>query len=87
MHSLRATGASALLNAGVQEAVIQKRTGHKSMEALRLYERVSDEQQVAVLEILACGTKKELKAARTGKDDIEAEKKAKLVDHKQLPPL
>ena len=33
-HSLHATRASALFNAGVPEAVIQKRTGHKSTDAL-----------------------------------------------------
>ena len=92
-HSLRATGASALFNAGVLEAVIQKCTGHKSTEALRLYEHVSDEQQVAVSEILACGAKKatyeeQLKAARADKkDDTEAGKKPKLADQKELAPL
>ena len=69
-YSLRATGASALFSAGVPEAVIQKRTGHKSTEALRLYERVSEDQQVAVANILASGSKKttyeeQLKAARS----------------------
>ena len=52
-HSLRATGASSLFNAGVPEAVIPKRTGHKSTDALRLCERVSEDQQVAVANILA----------------------------------
>jgi hypothetical protein len=57
----------------VPEAVIQKRTGHKSTDALRLYERVSEDQQVAVANILASGSKQktydeQLKAAREKKE-------------------
>ena len=40
-HSLRATGATALFNAGIPEAVIHKRTGYKSTETLRQYEQLS----------------------------------------------
>ena len=38
-HSLRATGATVLFDAGVPEAVIQKRTGHKSLDSLRTSSR------------------------------------------------
>ena len=51
-HSLRATGATCLFNAGVPEKVIQKTTGHRSIEALRGYERVSMEQQQASTKVL-----------------------------------
>ena len=51
-HSLRASGATALFNAGVPEKMIQKNTGHRSLEALRKYERVSVEQQQATSRIL-----------------------------------
>ena len=37
-HSLRGTGASELFATGVPEALIQKCTGHRSVESLRLYE-------------------------------------------------
>ena len=37
-HSLRATGVSTLFSTGVPEALIKKRSGHRSTEALRLYE-------------------------------------------------
>ena len=71
------------------EAVIQKHTGHKSTEALRLYECVSNEQQVAVSEILACGGKEatykeQLKAVRSDKRD---DTRPKLADQKELPPV
>ena len=51
-HSLRATGTTALFDAGVQESVIQKRTGHRSLDALRCYERDTPRQQLAVSQIL-----------------------------------
>ena len=43
-HRLRVSGASSLFSAGVPERIIQQRTGHRSLEALRLYERVTDDQ-------------------------------------------
>ena len=51
-HSLRATGATTLFDAGVPEAIIQKRTGHKSIDALCCYERVTPSQELAVSQIL-----------------------------------
>ena len=41
-HSLRVAGTCALFDAGVPERIIQGRTGHRSLEALRMYERVTD---------------------------------------------
>ena len=54
-HSLRATGATALFNAGVQEKLIRDVTGHRS-NALQIYERPSLEQRQAVSKILVQGT-------------------------------
>ena len=44
-HSLRATCATQLFSAGVPEALVQKQTGHKSVESLRVYERVTESQE------------------------------------------
>ena len=52
-HSLRVAGASSLFSAGVPERIIQGRTGHVSVEALRKYERVTQTQELAVSNILA----------------------------------
>ena len=52
-HSLRATGASALFQAGVPEQVIQERTGHMSVAGLRHYERVTDTQHKEACKILS----------------------------------
>lgn len=51
-HSLRASGATAMFQNGVPEKIIQKATGHRSLEALREYERVSTDQNVQVSKIL-----------------------------------
>ena len=55
-HSLRATGASAMFQANVPKKIIQKTTGHRSIEALHSYERVSTEQQKAVSRVLMSNT-------------------------------
>ncbi len=51
-HNLRATGASQLFQANVPEKVIQERTGHRSLEALRLYKKTTTEQHQAVAQVL-----------------------------------
>ena len=51
-HSLRATGASALFQANVAEKIIQERTGHRSVKALGLYERTTEQQHHQVSSIL-----------------------------------
>ena len=51
-HSLRATGATALYSSNVPEKIIQQRTGHQSLKALRTYERTSKYQHMAVSKIL-----------------------------------
>ena len=37
-HSLQITGASVLFDAGVPERIIQSRTGHRSLDALQVYD-------------------------------------------------
>ena len=51
-HSLRATGATRLFEANVPEKLIQERTGYKSTDALRRYERTSVVQQKAVSSVI-----------------------------------
>ena len=52
-HSLRATGASDLYQAGVPEKLIQERTGHLSVSGLRHYEHTTIGQQETVSRILS----------------------------------
>ena len=44
-HSLRAYAATELFQAGIPEKVIQDRSGHCTLEGLRKYERISDQQR------------------------------------------
>ena len=52
IHSLRATAAT-MCEMGVPEKVIQQRTGHRSLDSLRVYERTSTQQQQAASNILS----------------------------------
>ena len=52
-HSLRATGATHMYESGVPEKLIQERTGHHSLEALRSYERSNAGQHQTVSAILS----------------------------------
>lgn len=56
-HSLRAYGATTLFHAEVPEKLIQQRTGHHSVEALRRYERTSHSQLLDVSNIMSHGSK------------------------------
>ena len=51
-HSLRATGVTSMFQANVPEKIIQKTTGHRSVEALRSYERISVNQYKSVSKVL-----------------------------------
>ena len=52
-RSLRATEATTPFKANVPEKIIQTTTGHCSIDVLRAYERVSDEQRQAASRILS----------------------------------
>ena len=68
-HSLHATRATALFDANVPEAIIQKRSGHLSTKALRMYERVTPQQNFAVSKILQSDKKVTFKAATKSVND------------------
>lgn len=52
-HSLRAYAVTELFKAGIPEKVIQDRTGHRSIEGLRKYERISEDQKENACKALA----------------------------------
>ena len=51
-HSLRATVITRMFNAGIPEKIIAENSGHKSVKALRCYERTSSEQQKEVSKVV-----------------------------------
>ena len=55
-HSLRDTADTRMFEGGVPEKLVQERTGHRSVEALRSYERTSKTQQKAVSVLLTSST-------------------------------
>ena len=60
-HSLRVTNATRLYASGVDEQLVMERTGHRSVDGVRTYKRTSEEQQVALSDVL-----NRVKRSRTG---------------------
>ena len=63
-HSLRATGATPLFQKNVPERIVQKVTGHRSVEALRFYERISVSQNREVSKTLMTNMQSESVAVK-----------------------
>ena len=51
-HSLRATTATRLYQAGVDEQLIMERTGHRSIDGVRSYKRTSNDQREVLSDIV-----------------------------------
>ena len=51
-NSLRVTTATRLFQAGVDEQLIMKRTGHRSLDGIHLYKRISSDQEEKVSQVL-----------------------------------
>ena len=62
-HSLRATAATRLYQAGVDEQLIMEKTGHRSLEGVRSYKRTNTEQQENISDILSLTKKPALQNA------------------------
>ena len=70
-HSLRATTASRLYHNGIDKQLIMERTGHRSLDGVRLYKRTNEEQQIAISRTLQkstpTATKHQRKKSKTKK--------------------
>ncbi len=51
-HSLRVTAATRLFQGGVDEQIIMQRTGHRSIDGVRKYKRISNDQEKATSSII-----------------------------------
>ncbi len=60
-HSLRATSATRLFDAGVDEQLIMSRTGHSSTASVRSYKRISESLQDLTSSVLNSGVEKKCK--------------------------
>ena len=56
-HALRATAATRLYQAGVDEQLIMEKTGHRSLEGMSSYKRTNTEQQENISNILSLSKK------------------------------
>ena len=52
-HSLRATAVSSMYDSGVSEKLIMKRSGHRSVEGVRSYQRENPTDKIKVSNVLA----------------------------------
>ena len=57
-HSLRATAATRLFAGSVPENLVAEKTGHRSLKALRSYERMDTRMQMAIDAVISNATSK-----------------------------
>ena len=69
-HSLRAYGATTLFQAGVSEKLIQQRTGHRSINALRQYKRTSEKQLLDISNIMSGVKSTEIEAEKASSSAV-----------------
>ena len=53
-HSLRSFGVTSMFEENIPEKVIQERSGHRSVTALRVYEKTNDKQMIEASRVLSC---------------------------------
>ena len=66
-HSLRVTSATRLFQSGIDEQLIMAHTGHRSVDGVRSYKRISTEQKMTVSNVLNSYT------GSTGTDEHDTE--------------
>ena len=59
-HSLRSFGVTEMFTSKLPEKVIQERSGHRSLDALRVYEKTDDRQLIDVSRVLSCSNQPNL---------------------------
>ena len=83
-HSLRAYGATTLFQGKVPEKVIQQRTGHKSINSLRQYERTTETQLLDVSNVLSNNSKLKSVVPVAQGDDYSTNSSNVMVQSKSL---
>ena len=74
-HSLCATAATRLFEAGVDEQLIMQRTGHSTTAGVRSYERVGEKLRSVTSDVLNCSTKKMKTETKLEKTETKIETK------------
>ena len=87
-HSLRATAATRLYQAGINEQLIMETTGHYSLEGVRSYKRTNTEQQESVSDILSLAKKRTLTQTKNDHSSVvpaaSASSSATILNNQQL---
>ena len=83
-HSLRAYGATTLFQGEVPEKIIQQRTGHKSINSLRQYERTTETQLLDVSYVLSNNSKLKATVSVAQGDDYSTNNSNVMVQSKSL---
>ena len=86
-HSLRAYSATEMFQSNVPEKLVQQRTGHRSVEALRKYERVGEEQVVEVCRVLDGTTSAQKQQALAIQEQLQPAPQQALGIQQQLQPV
>ena len=81
-HSLRVTTATRLFQSGIDEQLIMDRTGHRSLDGIRAYKRVSEDQEKEVSSIL---NKESVKENDEDKENCEPAIKKRKLSGRELP--
>ena len=68
-HSLRAYGVTKLFKENVPEKLIMDRSGHRTVDGVRQYERVSDQQQFEVCRTLESKANTQIAPYRTSQPE------------------
>ena len=75
-HSLRVTKVTRLFQSGADEQLIMSRTGHCSVQGVRTYKRVSEDQKLVLSSVLNAATNGNMEKIETS--DCQPQKKPKL---------
>ena len=73
-YSLRVTNATRLLQSGVDEQLIMTRTGHRSVQGVRTYKRVSEDQKLALSTVLNAATNGDIPKVEASDPPLEKAK-------------
>ena len=79
-HLLRVTNATRLFQSGVDEQLIVSHTGHRSVDGVRSYKRISEDQKKSVSDVLNSATSGDSQTSRSvdPTDKTESPKKMKV---------
>ena len=74
-HSLRSFGVSSMFEQQIPEKIIQERSGHRSLDALRVYEKTTNQQKVEASRVMSMPSTSEASHVMSMPSTSEEQKK------------